>query len=63
MGNVAARITYSIYDSLIRRDFLADGSGTASRLVPGLAESWTHLDDARRRRSCAKAPGFMTARN
>lgn len=45
MGNVAVRITYSMYDSLIRRDFLADGSGTASKLVPGLAESWTRIDD------------------
>lgn len=45
MGNVAVRITYSIFDSLIRRDFLADGSGTASTLVPGLAESWVRIDD------------------
>ncbi len=45
MGNVAVRITYSMFDSLIRRDFLADGSGTASELVPGLAESWTRIDD------------------
>ena len=45
MGNVAVRITYSMYDSLIRRDFLADGSGQASELVPGLAESWTRIDD------------------
>lgn len=45
MGNVAVRITYSMFDSLIRRDFLADGSGTASKLVPGLAESWTRIDD------------------
>lgn len=45
MGNVAVRITYSIFDSLIRRDFLADGSGQASELVPGLAESWERVDD------------------
>lgn len=45
MGNVAVRITYSMFDSLIRRDFLADGSGTASELVPGLAESWERIDD------------------
>jgi peptide/nickel transport system substrate-binding protein len=45
MGNVAVRITYTLFDSLIRRDFLADGSGTASKLVPGLAESWTRIDD------------------
>jgi len=45
LGNVGVRITYSMFDSLIRRDFLADGSGTASKLVPGLAESWTRIDD------------------
>lgn len=45
MGNVAVRITYSMFDSLIRRDFLADGSGTASELVPGLAENWERIDD------------------
>ncbi|EPX83452.1 ABC transporter substrate-binding protein [Salipiger mucosus] len=45
MGNVAVRISYSMFDSLIRRDFLADGSGSASKLVPGLAESWTRIDD------------------
>ena len=45
MGNVAVRITYSMFDSLIRRDFLADGSGTASELVPGLAESSERIDD------------------
>lgn len=45
MGNVAVRVTYSMFDTLIRRDFLADGSGKASELVPGLAESWTRIDD------------------
>lgn len=45
MGNVAVRITYSMFDSLIRRDFLADGTGTASELLPGLAESWNRIDD------------------
>ncbi len=44
-GNVAVRITYTLFDSLIRRDFLADGSGTSAVLVPGLAESWTRVDD------------------
>ena len=45
MGNVAVRVTYSMFDSLIRRDFLADGSGQASALVPGLATSWERVDD------------------
>ncbi len=44
-GNVAVRITYTLFDSLIRRDFLSDGSGTSAVLVPGLAESWTRVDD------------------
>ncbi|MEM5584694.1 ABC transporter substrate-binding protein [Roseibium sp. AS2] len=45
MGNVAVRLTYSMFDSLIRRDFLADETGASSKLVPGLAESWTKIDD------------------
>lgn len=44
-GNVAVRITYTLFDSLIRRDFLSDGSGTSAALVPGLAESWVRVDD------------------
>lgn len=44
MGNIHVRIIYSMFDSLIRRDFLADGSGRSSKLVPGLAESWTRID-------------------
>ena len=44
-GNVTIRITYSIYDTLIRRDFLSDGKGMGSKLVPGLATSWKRLDD------------------
>ncbi len=45
MGNVAVRITYSMFDPLIRRNFLADGSGRASKLEPALAESWKRIDD------------------
>ena len=44
MGNIHVRIIYSMFDSLIRRDFLADGEGRSSKLVPGLAESWTRID-------------------
>jgi peptide/nickel transport system substrate-binding protein len=36
-GNVDVRITYSIFDTLIRRDFVAGG------LRPSLAESWKRL--------------------
>lgn len=45
MGNVGVRITYVMFDTLIRRDFLADGTGTSAELVPGLAESWERIDD------------------
>jgi len=45
MGNVAVRITYSMFDPLIRRNFLADGSGRAAVLEPALAESWTRIDE------------------
>ena len=45
MGNVAVRITYSMFDSLIRRDFLANEEGNASDLITGLAESWERIDD------------------
>ncbi|MCP5156682.1 MAG: ABC transporter substrate-binding protein [Ectothiorhodospiraceae bacterium] len=45
LGNVHVRVVYSMFDSPIRRDFLADGSGRASKLVPGLAESWRRVDD------------------
>lgn len=45
LSNMGTRITYNIFDTLIRRDFLADGSGTAARLVPGLAESWKRIDN------------------
>ncbi|MEX2644283.1 MAG: ABC transporter substrate-binding protein, partial [Acetobacterales bacterium] len=43
MGNVDVRITYNLFDSLIRRDFLADGKGESAKLAPGLAESWKRI--------------------
>jgi peptide/nickel transport system substrate-binding protein len=39
-GNVDVRITYSIFDTLIRRDFSVAGGGPKS-LKPSLAVSWT----------------------
>jgi peptide/nickel transport system substrate-binding protein len=45
LSNVGTRINYSIFDTLIRRDFLSAEGGSGSKLVPGLAESWTHVDD------------------
>lgn len=44
-GNVSIRVTFSIYDTLIRRNFMSDGKGTGSKLIPGLAESWKRIDD------------------
>lgn len=41
-GNVDVRATYSIFDTLIRRDFSVEGGGNAS-LKPLLAESWTRV--------------------
>ena len=45
LSNVGSRVVYSLYDTLIRRDFLADGTGTGSELVPMLAESWERVSD------------------
>ena len=43
-GNVDVRVYYSIYDTLIRRDFRNPLPGGGARLVPGLAESWKRID-------------------
>lgn len=40
LSNVGTRITYSIFDTLIRRDFLGSPDGGGSALRPHLAESW-----------------------
>jgi peptide/nickel transport system substrate-binding protein len=40
MGNVGTRISYSLYDTLIRRDFLSTPDGGGAKLEPGLAASW-----------------------
>lgn len=42
-GNVTVRIIYSIFDTLIRRDFMNPLPGGGSRLVPALAESWERV--------------------
>ena len=39
-GNVDIRIYYSIFDTLIRRDFAKPKADGGANLVPGLAESW-----------------------
>lgn len=40
MSNVGTRITYSVFDTLIRRDFLGSPDGGGSGLKPHLAVSW-----------------------
>ncbi|WP_244466909.1 ABC transporter substrate-binding protein [Devosia geojensis] len=45
LSNVGTRVNYSIFDTLIRRDFLSAEGGGGSALVPSLAASWTRLDD------------------
>jgi len=42
-GNVDVRVYYSIYDTLIRRNFRADG-GSGAELEPGLATSWKRVE-------------------
>lgn len=40
LSNVGTRVTYSIFDTLIRRDFLGSPDGGGSGLRPHLATSW-----------------------
>jgi len=40
LSNVGTRVTYSIYDTLIRRDFLGSPDGGGSGLTPHLATAW-----------------------
>ena len=40
MGNVGTRISYSLFDTLIRRDFLSAPGGSGAALVPSLALEW-----------------------
>jgi len=42
-GNVDVRVNYSIFDTLIRRDFLHQAKTGEVRLVPGLAKSWKRI--------------------
>ena len=44
-GNVAVRIYYSLFDTLIRRDFINQIPGEAPKLMPSLAKSWRRIDD------------------
>jgi peptide/nickel transport system substrate-binding protein len=40
LGNTSTRIIYSVYDTLIRRDFLGSPDGGGAALKPHLAQSW-----------------------
>ena len=45
LSNVGTRVNYSVFDTLIRRDFLSAEGGGGSTLVPSLATEWTRIDD------------------
>lgn len=46
ISNVGVRVSNAMFDTLIKRDFFADGAnGNGTRLVPGLAESWERESD------------------
>jgi peptide/nickel transport system substrate-binding protein len=46
LSNVGTRITYSIFDTLIRRDFLGKPDGGGSELKPHLAVSWERVSSS-----------------
>ncbi|CAN7457463.1 ABC transporter substrate-binding protein [Bosea sp. LjRoot9] len=43
LSNVGTRVTYSIFDTLIRRDFLGTADGGGSELKPHLATKWERV--------------------
>ncbi len=43
LSNVGTRVTYSVFDTLIRRDFLGSPDGGGSELKPHLATSWERV--------------------
>lgn len=43
-GNVDVRVTYSVFDTLIRRDFMSREAGGGAKLVPHVAKSWKRID-------------------
>jgi len=42
-SNFGARVAYSIYDTLVWRNYLSNADGSGSELVPGLATSWEQV--------------------
>lgn len=46
LSNVGTRVTYSIFDYLVERDFLSGPTpGTGFELVPMIAQAWRRIDD------------------
>ncbi len=46
LSNVGTRVTYSIFDHLLERDFPnGDPPGTGSGILPMLADTWERIDD------------------
>ena len=43
LNNVGTRVTYSVFDTVIRRDFLGSPAGDGSALKPHLATEWTRV--------------------
>ncbi len=43
LSNVGTRVTYSLFDTLIRRDFLSSPDGGGSALRPHLATAWERV--------------------
>ena len=42
-GNVDVRVAHSVFDTLIRRDFVTQAETGAAVLIPGLATSWEQI--------------------
>jgi len=43
LNNVGTRVTYSVFDTMIRRDFLGSRDGGGAALKPHVAESWQRV--------------------
>lgn len=63
LSNVGTRVTYSIFDTLIRRDFLGSPDGGGSALRPHLAESGSAKARAHWSSACAVACASTTTTN
>ena len=45
LGNSAFYLTHNTFDTLVKRNYLANADYTGKEFVPGLAESWERTDD------------------